>query len=511
MDEIVSIPPTSCESSRLSIPSDPRYAEAAARYAAEVAAIIGFDEPVQERIFRALQLFLSALMQYSFEPGERADLEISFERIPAGLKIMVRDQGLPFGGMGPVPAEEGGAKNAAPGLRDCFDEILFNNLGPAGKEVVFVKHLGDRPLADYEAACRYEPSDAPEPAQPLPQAASRCTVRPMEPADAPEISKIVYKTYGYSYSHDYIYYPEKILALNASGEVHSALAVTEQDEIVGHCALSLWGDNPQIAELGQGVVVPSHRSQGCFAKLTEYLIDTARARGLKGVFSEAVTVHPFSQKAALQHGLRDCALFLCLLSPAVRFKGLGNEPSGRGSMLVQFNYLDTPPVRTVYAPPRHVDMLRAIYANLNPSAVPRMPAPPETPADDGEPAYKINLVRSLNFARIRIDGYGASIVDDIRVVLRELCLQRWDVIHLVLNLSDPQTAVFCGRFEALGFFFAGVLPLGHPAGDALVLQYPNSVCARYDRIQTASRFASELLAYVRSCDPDPAAIKATPA
>jgi serine/threonine-protein kinase RsbW len=449
-------------------------------------------------------------MQYSFEPGERAALELYCERIPAGLKIGVRDQGLPFGGPGPVPADEGGLKNAAPNLRDCFDEILFNNLGPAGKEFVFVKHLGQRALADDEAVCRFEPSDAAQPTQPLPQAASRCTVRPMAPADAPEISKLVYRTYGYSYSHDYIYYPEKILALNASGEVQSALAVTERNEIVGHCALSLWSGNPQIAELGQGVVVPSHRSQGCFAKLTEYLIDAGRRRGLKGVFSEAVTVHPFSQKAALQQGLRDCALFLCLLSPAVRFKGFENGPSGRGSMLLQFKYLDPPPVRTVYAPARHADMLRAIYAHLAPSAVPRMPKPPEAPAEEGKPVYKINLVRSLNFARIRIDGYGAGIVDEIRIVLRELCRQRWDVIHLVLNLSDPQTALFCGRFEALGFFFAGLLPLGHPAGDALILQYPNSVCARYERIQTAGRFASELAAYVRSCDPDPASIQAAP-
>lgn len=500
----MSNPPPSCESSRLSIPSDPRYADAAARYAAEVAAIIGFDETVRERIFRALQTFLTALMQYSFEPGERSALELYCERIPAGMKIGVRDQGLPFSGPGPVPADEGVLKNAAPGLRDCFDEIHFNNLGPAGKEFVFVKHLGERALADDEAVCRFEPLDAAEPAQPLPQAESRCTVRPMALADAPEISKLVYRTYGYSYSHDYIYYPEKILALNAGGQVQSALAVTERNEIVGHCALSLWSDNPQIAELGQGVVVPSHRSQGCFAKLTEYLIDAGRRRGLKGVFSEAVTVHPFSQKAALQHGLRDCALFLCLLSPAVQFKGFGSGPSGRGSMLLQFKYLDTPPVRTVYAPARHADMLRAIYAHLAPASMPRMPAPTATPAEEGQPAYKVNLVRSLNFARIRVDGYGAGIVDEIRIVLRELCRQRWDVIHLVLNLSDPQTALFCGRFEALGFFFAGLLPLGHPAGDALILQYPNSVCARYERIQTAGRFASELAAYVRSCDPDPA-------
>jgi hypothetical protein len=496
----------SCEFSRLTIPCDSRYADVAARYAAAVARLIGFDERVQDQISRGLQAALTALMQYSFEPQEHAALDVSCERIPAGLKIAVRDKGLPFARMGPASTEAAVTENAFLSLRDHFDEIFFNNLGPEGKEVVLVKHLGDSSLAEYEAVCRYEPPDALQAARPLPKAETRCTVRTMTPADALEISKTVYRTYGYSYSHDYIYYPEKIVALNASGEVHSALAVTEQNEIVGHCALSLWSDNPQIAELGQGVVVPKYRSQGCFAKLTEYLIGVARSRRLKGVFSEAVTIHPFSQKTALQQGLRECAFFLCLLAPTVDFKGLGHEPPARGSMLVQFKYLDTPPAKPVYAPPRHADMLRAIYANLDSAAASQILTPPEDAITEGESVYKINLIRSLNFARIRIERYGPNLIADIRLKLKELCLQRWDVVHLILNLSDPQTASFCSRFEELGFFFAGVLPLGLSSGDALILQYLNTVCGRYGAVQTASAFTSDLVAYVKSCDPNPDAI-----
>jgi len=477
----------------------------------DVARLIGFDEKTQNQIFEGLQAALPALMRYSFEPQEKAALEVSCERIPAGLKIALRDKGLPFGGMGPGSGDPGAADSAVLSLRGHFDEIYFNNLGPEGKEVVLVKHLGDSSLADYEAACRFQPQDASGATQPLPQAAAPCTIRPMEPSDALEISKTVYKTYGYSYSHDYIYYPEKIVALNASGEVYSALAVTEQNEIVGHCALSLWSDNPQIAELGQGVVVPKYRSQGCFARLTEHLIGVARLRGLKGVFGEAVTVHPFSQKTALQLELRDCALFLGLVPPTVDFKGLANEPSARGSMLVQFKYLDPPMAKTVYAPARHAGMLRAIYANLDAAAVPRILIAPEGTVEEGEPAYQINLSRSLNFARIRVDRYGLNIVADIRLKVRELCLQRCDVIHLVLNLSDPQTSCFSSRFEELGFFFAGVVPYGLPSGDALILQYLNTVSAPYSAIQAASHFAADLVAYVKSCDPNATAVDPGPA
>jgi anti-sigma regulatory factor (Ser/Thr protein kinase)/GNAT superfamily N-acetyltransferase len=500
----VNAPQLYCEFSSLTIPSDSRYAGVAARYAAEVARLIGFDDRVQDQISHGIQVALPALMQYSFETQERGTLDVSCERIPAGLKIVVRDKGLPFGDLGPWPADADDKGNAFLSLRDHFDEIYFNNLGPKGKEVVLVKHLADSSLADYEAACRLQPLDALGATRPLPQAqaATSCTVRPMEPSDALEISKTVYRTYGYSYSHDYIYYPEKIVALNASGEVHSALAVTEQNEIVGHCALSLWSDNPRIGEMGQGVVLPKYRSQGCFAKLTEYLIGIARSRGLKGVFGETVTVHPFSQKTALHHGLRDCALFLCLIPLTVDFKGLKSEPSARGSMLLQFKYLDKPLATEVYAPTRHADMLRTIYTNLDAATVPRIVTPPENATEEGESVYKIKLIRSLNFARIRVDRCGSNIVFDIRQKLRELCLQHWDVIHLILNLSDPQTPRFCRRFEELGFFFAGILPLGLSTGDALILQYLNTYCVSYGAIQTASRFASDLVDYVKSCDPN---------
>ena len=505
----MSIPPASCEFSILTIPGDSRYAGVAARYAVEVARLVGFDDRARDQIFQGLQLVLPALMTYSFEPGERAAIDVSCERIPAGLKIVLRDKGLPFGDM---EGAAGVPDSRVLALRDHFDEILFNNLGPGGKEVVLIKHLRDDSLSDYEAACRLQPPDPAEASRPIPQAAAGCTVRPMEPSEALEVAKTVYRTYGYSYAHDYIYYPEKIVALNASGEVHSALAVTEANEIAGHGALSRWRDNPLIAELGQGVVVPKLRSRGCFAKLTEYLIGTARSRGFAGIFGAAVTVHPFSQKTALQQGLKDCALFLCLVPPTVDFKGLKTVPPARGSMLVQFKYLGEPPAAKVYAPAQHADMLRAIYANLDATSIPQICTTSADVTDEGESVYKINLIRSLNFARIRLDRYGQDIVADIRLKLRELCLQRWDVIHLVMPLSDPKTAHLCGRFEELGFFFAGILPLGLASGDSLILQYLNTFSACYGAIQTASRFASDLVAYVQARDPNPpAAIEPEPA
>jgi serine/threonine-protein kinase RsbW len=279
------------------------------------------------------------------------------------------------------------------------------------------------------------------------------------------------------------------------------VAVAENKEIAGHCSMQLWEENPRIAEMVQGVVKPPFRSQGCFANMTDYLIETARARGLDGIFSEAVTSHPFSQKTALQFGLRDCALLLGPIPATADFKGLGGVVAERGSLLVQFRYLTPAPSTPVYAPALHRTMIAAIFRNLG--TAPHMP--PEhfqgngpTAADSG---IAVKLSRSLNLARIRIDRYGRNVIDLLRRQVKALCLQKWDVIHLLLDLSNPATAHFGERFEELGFFFAGVLPRGLPSGDALILQYLNNLTVSYESIQAESEFAAELAAYVRQCHP----------
>ena len=85
--------------------------------------------------------------------------------------------------------------------------------------------------------------------------------------------------------------------------------------------------------------------------------------------------------------------------------------------------------------------------------------------------------------------------DIVRARLRELCLQRVDWICVDLPLSHPGAGQFCAALEALGFFFAGVIP-DLADDDVLRLQYLNEVEAEVESAQIASEFGKELFAYV---------------
>ena len=496
---------TRCEFSSINIPNDPKYTTIAARYVVEVADMIGFMDSELHLIDKGVRRAVGALIAYSSEADQRATMQIFCERIPEGLQVIVRDTGIPFdhSALNPsrtVSDSEIGQKINQ--LSDFMDEVRLKNLGTDGKEIVLIKHLKNRGVVDYYAACDLEPfADVSKEGRKTIRH-PECTVRQMQDDEAADVSKSVYKAYGYSYPLEYIYFPEKIIALNQSGQIHSAVAVVGLNNIAGHCALQTWHENPQIAEMGQGVVIPEFRSRGCFAKLTAYLLDLAQSKGLLGVFDRAVTNHPYSQQTGHQSGARDCAVILGHVPLGATFKALTGRLSQRGSMVLQFHYLKKPPQWQIYPPSRHEAMIRKLYANLDidPAEMLTDSQAPRPP--DQASVFKINYAGATKVARIIIQRYGPDIVIEIQAELKELCLQKIEIVNIYLNLSNPLTASLTEQFEALGFFFAGILPACYPDGDAIILQYLNHVPIDYDKIIVASNTTEQLVDYIKNLDPN---------
>ena len=495
----------------MQIPNDPKYATAAAIYVSGIARTIGMQKQELESLEKGIIEAINALIGYSFEAGEKGILEVFCERIPEGFKVSLRDKGLPFGAVEAELSITEGQVDDLPGmaepifrLKEYLDEIRLHNLGPEGKELVLIKHLKNKNITDYYAACDLEPYEPSAPPIALPADQLKCRVRQMKPTDAAEVSKTIYKTYGYTYPHDYVYYPEKIIALNESGQVFSAVAIAGDKEIAGYGVFQIWQENSQIVEMAQGVVKPEFRSLGCFRNITQYLLDQAKSRGIKGAFGEAVTNHTVSQHTVHGFGFRDCGLRLGLIPPDILFKGMNGKIPYRVSMLVQFLYLQPPPALSIeiYAPHHHKDMIAALYKELGVRPEVKKAVPAKTKKAAATSIVKIKQVGSMSYARIIIDRYGRKIVDELKNKVKEICLKKTEIVNLFLNLSDPLTCTYAAQFEKLGFFFAGILPGGFTDGDALILQYLNNVPIDYDAIQVKSTIAGKLLAYVREQDPN---------
>ena len=118
------------------------------------------------------------------------------------------------------------------------------------------------------------------------------------------------------------------------------------------------------------------------------------------------------------------------------------------------------------------------------------------PAEPGGGAQvRVEVFPVWSEAALRVTAYGRDLPGLVAFRLRELRLRRIDWISLDLPLSDPAARLACAPLEALGFFFAGIIP-ELDGDDVLRLQYLHDVEADVDSVQIASDFGTELFAYV---------------
>ncbi|MEW6532583.1 MAG: GNAT family N-acetyltransferase [Thermodesulfobacteriota bacterium] len=498
-----------CEYSTLTIPNDSTYARIAAHYVRQVAQKLGFSSEEQEAVGLGVEEAIAAIIDHSFEPNEKATLDVLCERIPDGLQVTIRDRGMPVapedlseelteGRPSVARAESGHVLHPT----QYWDQVSFNNLGPQGKETILIKRLAGKSITDYYEACDLGPYAPAEVKPEGPAEKSACEVRAMLPSEALEVAKVVYKTYGYTYGYQDVYYPDRLAELNKSGKIVSAVALGDDEEIVGHCALIFWHEGSRIAELGQGVVRPGYRHHGCFLHLTEYLIELARNRGLTGVYGQAVTNHTFSQRTGHKLGLRDCALIIGFVPTTVTFKGFSEQLSQRMSLLTHFLYLVKPERLIAYAPIHHEEMIEKLYDNLGVSVDVETPSIRGLKTLPARALMNIIVINHLNFAYMEVERYGQDLVSQLRSTVKQLVRDNIEVMSLHLNLSDPHTASLVHDLEEEGFFFAGILPGAFKNGDALILQYLANVEIDYDRIELDSDIAKELRDYIRARDPN---------
>ncbi|MBP2642640.1 MAG: hypothetical protein H6Q67_527 [Firmicutes bacterium] len=324
------------------------------------------------------------------------------------------------------------------------------------------------------------------------------TIRPMNKTDANEIVNLIRDSYGDSYFYKNYYDPMKIINENATGYLKSVVAVTDDNQIIGHMALMRTPDDPQIVEPVIAVVKTGYRNAGVLASLAEFLYINRNPelfKGVSGIYIPPVTKHTYSQKQVYNHGLKDCGIWLGYL-PDAEFKKISVDSIQRLTLVLTYMYVIKPKQITIYPPDRHKNMILELFKNIGVYHV-ECPLPKSSSEIhmDGESSLKIKTDEALGKAVLKVHRYGQHIVSDINTKLNQLCSQNFSVIHLYLSLNDPLTHYLTPLFEKMGFFFAGIMP-GTSCKDTLILQYLNNTEIDYNKIQLASNTAQEILSYI---------------
>jgi serine/threonine-protein kinase RsbW len=490
---------------KLSVPNDKDYLRIVQSSAREAAALFGFSEADVYKVELAVEEAVTNVIKHAYEAGENSTFDVICEGIPRGIKITVKEKGIPYdpkkhAEYSPdVDLDEQSGRGLGMFLmRELMDEVHFLNLGAEGKETRLVLLHKDKEGEETQEEAAPGTEDIAEPEH-IKRKIDFC-VRLMDQTDAIEISRCAYKSHGYSFFDENIYYPEHLIEMDRSGELISAVAVTPDNVFMGHGALHYPYPGARIAELTYLFINVEYRGQGVMNRICDFLYGIPKQQPLAGIYTYAVTNHVYTQMIMARMGVRDCGICLASSPATWQFKGISGESAQRISVVLSFKYLQQTERHTIYAPEHHAYMIRKLYRHIGAdhdfvTSVTEVRLPDE-PSD-----IETAVFDSEECAEIRIRHYGAQAVRDVRRILRDLCIRRTAAIQLMLPLEDPATALLTKPMEDMGFFFAGILPY-ESVGDALLLQYLNNVPFDYEKVLVHTEMAKELLAYIRERDPD---------
>ena len=434
-----------------------------------------------QRLEKVVSGLVDFTLANAYPDDDLGEIEVTLEADTDVVQVTVHDWGLPslsVGGVfGPLP-------EPLAELAPLTQSLQLLNFASSGKRLVAevpVRSSGDRPAARHhldEAPPSHESGHRQYP--------HAIEVRAGTADDAEAIAQLLYQNYHLSYVHADFYRPRYLIAGFATGELLSAVAVHD-GQVVGHHALM---PLPGIrsAETGAAVVHSAYRGLGLFGRMFEHTLGAAVEKGFASVFGDAVTIHPFSQRAESSHGYHETALQLGMLPAQTTMRGFGSGgPPRRTATLRSYRPLDTEP-RQAALPTAYRELLERIYANVGLSIEARAG---QTPVQGDAVTSTVDEPRSLGFLRVRRWDEGTAAA--VKNAVRDLLSRHVDVIYADVDLAavdDIDEAA--AAVNELGFFASGLILHGADGHDHLRLQLLDSREIELDDIVCDSAFAQAL-------------------
>ncbi|NPA54573.1 MAG: GNAT family N-acetyltransferase [Aquificae bacterium] len=445
-----------------SLPNDISVIEPTVDFIYKYSLETGLDEKKAKELALAVDEVLTDVVLFAFEPDERATFEVSVNNSLNEIEVIIHELGEPFDPERHTYSPEKAKKELnfeGSGFKiaqEMADKFLYFFKGRAGKEFRIIKNIEHLHITQI-----FEEEDLKK----EPEKTVRYTIAPVTEDDAEDIARLIYRSYGYTYPKEEMYYPKKIQQALKEGKKFGVIVRTEKGEAVGYFAVLLSTDS-NIGEVGEVVVSPKHRGKGLMKMMMKALIDMAKAKGLLGLFGEAVTVHTVSQKVNAKYGFKSTALVLGFFPPA-KYKGFSQGKEQRISVVIDFLHLIKRDKVEVYLPKEYNKILRKIYENMGIEVINLKTKSKKLPEKS-----TISLVINYNFgsAVIIVRKFGKDFEERIKKKLETLLKKDIKGIYIDLPLDEAYIKDVIPFLKKEGFIFSGLMPLFHKEKDFLRMQ-----------------------------------------
>ena len=433
-----------------------------------------FEKKFAKKIILVVEEAFCHLIDTAYEQGETGEIKIK-ATIFDTLEISFFDKGLPFE---PSIVNEYNPKEN-PFLKfdtksfgiflikEIADKVQWINLGRNGKELKIIFNLPEKDITE-----TLNKSDlTPYTEDVTKQENVSYDIHKIRENEYVKVARCIYKTYGYSYPNEDLYFPERIKRHNENGTLISVIA-TENDEVVGHYALERY-DLGKIAESGQAVVIPKHRGHNLLDKMRSYLEDEAVKLKLHGIYSQPVTNHTLSQQVNRNYNSKPFGLTLGLVPKSLSFKKSKTAVrfEERISCMYYYKALMSPGKKIFYIPEKYEKIISAIYSNAN-FPTPQIINKSEIQSESGIVEY--NFYPVWNFGVIKVKKTGKDNFNVIKQAFFSLLKSGAEMIYLELPVEQTGCDNVINDSNNFGFIFSGVAPSALDGKDVFRMQFINA-------------------------------------
>jgi len=474
--------------SKLTICSDAMFIPQAQEFVLHHARFFGFEKNELKKLELITEEALLNTIENSFEKTEYGNIDIKIIYKPGEFIISFEDKGIPLD-FKKLENQE----NSSIGIllmKNLADEFHFVNLGKDGKRLELTKYLPQQSISDI---LTQEEKDEFEEKSGV-TATDKPVLRMITKDDAEMLSRLAFKVYGYTYISVF-YFPDQIRELIEQNLLVSVVCVNSEDEIVGNLSLLFESPGASVADSGAAMVDPRYRGHNLFKEMKTFLRGYAEQKNMFGLYSEAVTIHPFTQQGNISLGAKETGIMLAFVIEKVTFKKINEEkvPEQRQAVVLYYMKTNQEPHRKVYLFEKFFPVLKKVYDNLNLDRE-LIQVASNTVADfcNNHSSIHTSVKPDLNIAVITLNEIGTDAFDLIHHQLKDFCLKKIETIYLEMPVSEPASAVLCEQFNKIGFLLSGIIPEFNN-GDYLKMQYTNNVVVDPAKITLESPLAKELL------------------
>ncbi len=479
---------------RLELPGDSLFQGPAVDFAVSFARALGCGPDEQSKLSATVSAALSVVMHAN--AGGKSEEPVALELSETGSKIVIEitNRGVPL-------LLNGGRKNA---LNAAYfaqfheaakhaDRVSLENCGRKGQVLTLELRLGA------QAAARSTPASA-APVLDIPQDET-IEVRLLKSGEEEALSRLFYIVYGYQYINELVYYPEKLKAMLATGELISIVAARANGRLVGHVGLVRKNTEPVVYEAAMGIVDPAVKSRGLFRLLFARTMEQVRATSMQYLFLDFVTNHEYTQRHVNQYGVCELAMFVGSQTSHTQANlaklGLGPDPEGmdRYSLLTGLIPQVTQPFGALVTLPENLCVSLGFLVKplgLRWTPVSRFELLPE------EGSYKTSYQPAQSSVLFDLEQPGRRAIEEILAQWQDLRRDGFQYAAVEAPLDQPGLSLLYEQLSSNGFFLSGLTPYHFSNRLGLRLQALGPTKVAFDKIKVVSQPAKRLLQIVRS-------------